>query len=233
MGLNLSKGQMYPWVSHTFNIIKGECPHQCSYCYCKRWGKQSPLHFDERELKTNLGNGRVIFVGSSCDDFALPVPTDWIRKQLAFCCLYPDNQYLFQSKACGRFNQGFKFPPKTILGTTLETNRDYHGISKAPIPWERFMAMTYIEDYPKMVSIEPIMDFDLHLFLELLKQIKPKFVSIGADSGNNHLPEPSGAKVKALIEGLKEFTEVKVKDNLKRLLLWSYRSLEDHNGGGI
>ena len=69
-----------------------------------------------------------------------------------------------------------------------------------------------------MVSVEPILDFDLLTMVCWLKIIKPEFVSIGADSGNNHLPEPSGDKVKALIEGLKAFTEVKVKNNLNRIL---------------
>ena len=69
-----------------------------------------------------------------------------------------------------------------------------------------------------MVSIEPIMDFDLEVMVKWMQEIKPEFVSIGADSGNNHLPEPTPEKVKALIEALQEFTFVKIKDNLKRLL---------------
>ena len=45
-----------------------------------------------------------------------------------------------------------------------------------------------------------------------------KFVSIGADSGKNNLPEPPSQKLKALIDELEKFTEVRVKKNLKRLL---------------
>ena len=33
MSLNESKGNMYSWVTHTWNTIKGECPHGCTYCY--------------------------------------------------------------------------------------------------------------------------------------------------------------------------------------------------------
>jgi len=33
MGLNASKGQMYEWVTHTWNAIKGKCLHDCSYCH--------------------------------------------------------------------------------------------------------------------------------------------------------------------------------------------------------
>ena len=68
------------------------------------------------------------------------------------------------------------------------------------------------------LSIEPIMDFDLEPFVQIIKNIKPKFVSIGADSKNHNLPEPSKEKIEVLIRELKKFTEVKIKDNLKRLL---------------
>ena len=60
---------MYPWVTHTWNVVKGICPHDCSYCYMKRL-PQLPLHYDEKALKDNLGENKVIFVGSSCDIFA-------------------------------------------------------------------------------------------------------------------------------------------------------------------
>ena len=99
-----------------------------------------------------------------------------------------------------------------------KTNRDYHGINKAPIPQERFMAMTYLENIPKMVSIEPIMDFDLDVMMRWIEEIKPEFVSIGADSKGHNLPEPPPDKVKELIQGLKCFTIVKVKNNLNRIL---------------
>ena len=54
MPLNKSTGNMYDFITHTWNTIKGECPHGCSYCYMKRWGKQPSLHFDEKELMRDL-----------------------------------------------------------------------------------------------------------------------------------------------------------------------------------
>ncbi len=68
------------------------------------------------------------------------------------------------------------------------------------------------------VTIEPIMDFDLEEMVELIKKCNPQQVNIGADSGNNHLPEPPKEKIFKLIEALSSFTTVKQKDNLKRLL---------------
>lgn len=55
--LNEATGNMYTWITHTWNTVKGECPHGCIYCYMKRFGKQKPVRFDEKELKTNLGSG--------------------------------------------------------------------------------------------------------------------------------------------------------------------------------
>ena len=88
---------MYEFVTHTWNTIKGACPHDCSYCYMKRWGKQNPDRFDEKELKTDLGNGNFIFVGSSCDMFADDIPETWILRTLEHCFKY-NNRYLFQTK---------------------------------------------------------------------------------------------------------------------------------------
>jgi len=181
---------------------------------------QGELRLDEKELKTNLGSGKKIFVGSSCDMWAEDVPLDWIYLVLQVCREY-DNTYLFQSKNTHRFRPAilgkWEVPEKTMLGTTLETNRDY-GISKAPPPEERGEFFAKLDWLPKMVSIEPIMDFDLDIFLKLIGRISPEFVSIGADSKGHNLPEPSPGKVRALIEELKKITDVRVKDNLRRLL---------------
>jgi len=176
---------------------------------------QPELHFDESELKTDLGEGNIIFVGSSCDMWAAAIPAHYIRKTLALCCLFPNNRYLFQSKNPKGFG-GWQFPPLTILGITLESNR-CSNVSKAPCPQFRYTPLATM-NYPRMVSIEPIMDFDLEEMVDWIKQIRPEFVSIGADSKGHNLPEPPADKVRALIKSLKEITEVKVKDNLNRLL---------------
>ena len=61
------------------------------------------------------------------------------------------------------------------------------------------------------------MDFGLGAFVEMIKSCNPIQVNIGADSGNNHLPEPSWDKVVMLINRLNEFTKVVEKPNLGRL----------------
>jgi len=182
------------------------------------WKNMKEPRLDETEFKEDLGHDFFIFVGSSIDNFADVIPSEWIVKELSYCSSF-DNHYLFQSKNPKRFNEFVPlFPSWTTLGTTLETNRDTSFISSAPCPVARFMAFSEIKNFEKMVSIEPIMDFDLEEFLSMFKIIKPKFVSIGADSKNNNLPEPSKEKVELLIKELKKFTEVKIKSNLNRLI---------------
>ena len=213
--MNKTKGNMYDWVTHTWNPIKGRCPHDCSYCYMKRF-PQKELRLDENTYSDNLGYGNTIFVGSSTDMFAKEVPTDWIRLVLGKCNLSDKNKYLFQSKNPERFfDFDGCFPDDVILGTTLESNREImRGF--APGRKDRACAMIKI-GVKKMVSIEPVIDFDLKPFVAMIKDISPVFVSIGADSGGHKLPEPCKEKVEALIKELRKFTEVKIKDNLKRL----------------
>ena len=221
--LNKSKGNMYPWVTHTWNVIRGRCPHNCMYCYMKSVKRDiGELRLEEKCLNDNLGVGNIIFVGSSTDMWADEVPDDWILKVLQHCIKYPLNTYLFQSKNPKRFldfisNYEDFIPHNVIWGTTIETNRDLQNISKAPSPYQRYSMMTWIEG-KTMVSIEPIMDFDLDIMLEWIYAIQPEFVSIGADSKGHNLPEPPAWKIEKLIEELRKFTDVRVKENLNRIL---------------
>lgn len=213
MGLNISKGNMYEFITHTWNTVKGECPHDCGYCYMKRWGKLKPTRFDEKELKTDLGKDNFIFVGSSCDLFGVG-NIEWVDRTLQHCRKF-DNNYFFQSKNPFAFtNAGFVFPEKSTFCTTIETNRFYEQMGNTPKPHER--AFHLPEN--SYITIEPIMDFDLNDFISLLKVAKPKQVNIGADSGRNGLPEPPIEKVLELIEELQKFTTIHNKANLKRIL---------------
>ena len=219
--LNKQRGNMYPWVTHTWNPIRGRCPHECAYCYMKRyWDRLKEPHLDEKSLKDKLGEGNIIFVGSSIDMWADVIPDEWILRVLEHCRHYPSNTYLFQSKNPFRFAR-FRdlFPPKTILGTTLETNRDY-DFSKALPPRLRAEALRSWNGtgIKKMISVEPIMDFDLYKFSTMISLCEPIFVSIGADSKGNNLPEPPSYKIKVLIDKLRKITEVRIKKNLRRLI---------------
>ena len=217
MPLNKSRGNMYEWVTHTWNPIKG-CKYDCVYCYIKANPQYSlEPRFSEREMRvTDLGKYNTIFVCSMADMFGGWIPGEQIERILMKCKAY-DNHYLFQSKNPKRFIEFLKlFPEKTILGTTIETNRKTGHISMAPSTYERAYAMQNI-GFDKEITIEPILDFDVHDLVLMIKDIKPKFVAIGADSKGHNLNEPSPEKIKKLIEQLKPFTEVKIKKNLKRI----------------
>ena len=218
MPLNKQKGNMYGFITDTWNPIKGRCPHNCTYCYVHRyWNmmKNDKFRFDEKELKTNLGEDNFIFVGSSTDMWL--GKTEWISKVLVHIAKYPKNTYLFQTK----FPFGFydwTFYDNQILCITLETNRRHPEISKAPSPIKRLEDFVEIEHKRKMVTIEPIMDFDLLHLANYILLIDPEQVNIGADSKGNKLPEPSKGKILELISELETFTKVVQKSNLKRLI---------------
>jgi DNA repair photolyase len=216
MGLNERKGNMYEFITHTWNTIKGECSHSCSYCYMHRWGKQKPVRYDEKELKTDLGTGNFIFVGSSCDMFANNIPEGWIEKTLEHMAKF-DNQYLLQTKNPARLG-GFILPDNIKICCTMETNRFLPEIMRnSPEPIDRALFMGLLLN-DKYITIEPIMDFDLESFIKMLKTAKPKQVNIGADSGRNNLPEPSKEKVLQLVSELQKFTTIHNKSNLQRLI---------------
>ncbi len=223
MPLNESKGDMYAFVSHTFNTIKGRCYHDCSYCYMKQYGEQKPIRFDKKELKTDLGEGNFIFVGSSCDMWAEDVPEEWILETLDHCNRF-DNKYLFQSKNPRRMLefQSRRRPyikPNSILGTTIESDKIYSEMGNAPTPEKRAFALNLLSQYFKtMVTIEPVMDFNPITLGNLIHLCHPEWVNIGGDSKGHKLPEPTADTIRMLIDNLESNgIEVKFKRNLKRL----------------
>lgn len=215
MGLNISKGNMYDFITHTWNTVKGACLHDCSYCYVKRWGKLNPVHFDQKELKTDLGYGNFIFVGSSCDMFANDIPELWIKDTISHCGKF-NNEYFFQTKNPRNIRRIMPFD--TTVCVTLETNRHYPDIMRnSPKPQDRVDEMSFIR-HKLFITIEPIMDFDLDELVKMIQFVDPQQVNIGADSGKNNLPEPGKDKILELISELSKFTVIHNKKNLLRLL---------------
>ena len=229
MGLKIAEGDMYEFISHTWNPVKGKCNHDCEYCYMKKFGKRlNTLKFDEDECKTVLGTGKFIFVGSGTDLFAEDVPKEWIVKTLNLCHqanqnLFGDyNDYLFQSKNPKKIIDFLDHPvfEHSVVCTTIETNRDYRShMGNTPRIEERVAAMEIItnQNIKTYVTIEPIMKFDLTELVEMIKRCKPEQVNIGAVTGDTVLPEPSANEIGKLIDELSKFTVVEQKKNLSRL----------------
>jgi len=218
MSLNKSVGNMYDWVTHTWSPITG-CKFNCKYCYAQGQPEHDMPKLHKKRLRDNLGEGNTIFVGSMADMWGFWMADSSILHVLHICRRFHKNRYLFQSKDPRRFHPFLeKMPDNVILGTTIETNRLTSKISLAPQVFQRALALATIPDtYKREVTIEPIMDFDLEPLLTLIKGARPDFVAVGADSKGHNLDEPSPEKIKELIVGLSEFTQVKIKKNLKRI----------------
>lgn len=238
MKLNKSGGQMFP-NHYTCNPLAGECSHNCfAYCFVNDLKERfpnmrnkytGPPRLDEKVLTGNTGRGKMIFVCSCTDLFAENVPSSMIKAVINECARYQDNTYLFLSKNPGRMRVYINMMPRnSILATTIETNRQdiINKCSHAPSITERVKGMKSLrgvrtfQDFETSISIEPLMRFDLEQLVNIVKEINPTFISIGADSMRNDLAEPSPDEVRELIKRVKEFTEVRKKSNLER---WGFK----------
>jgi len=216
-------GNMYSFVTHTWNPVKGACPYACRYCYVNNWDNNTGLlHLDEKEWRSDLGLGNFIFICSGCDLFHPQVRKEWIELVLKKTRDYPKNKYLWHTKNPARvfgFHEWFDLWSgiDDVLCVTIESNIPWPGISKAPQPYERIQ---YLKQWRKkrMITVEPVMDFDVMTFSDMICGCDPFQVNIGADSGGNNLPEPSREKVEELIELLAPHTKVHLKKNLRRIL---------------
>ena len=217
---------MYDWVTHMHSHLGGKCPHKCSYCYVQknRFGVspryQGKARFLEHELKVDYGKGNVIFIEHMNDMFAEGIFDTWILYILGHCILYSNNTYVFQTKNPKRAYQFInQFPEKFMIGTTIESNRFYIDISKAPAPVARYEGIKNFSRVEQFITIEPILDFDVDILVAWLVDINPSFVNIGADSKNCNLPEPPKEKIQELIRQLQKYNvTIKKKVNLGRLI---------------
>lgn len=173
----------------------------------------------EAELAVNYGSGKTIFIEHMNDLFAEKIPADWVYKVMAHADKFPDNKYIYQTKNPERAAKWYSPAANwDMFGTTIETNRDFKLLSNAPSAVSRVVGMMKIS-VKKFVTIEPILDFDVDIMVGWMKEIRPEFVNIGADSKGCGLPEPPAEKVRELIAKLGEAKiTIKKKTNLERLL---------------
>jgi len=227
--MNKSKGNMYEFVNATWNPLAGACPHGCSYCSTNKLMRYPAIknkytgepRLDEKQL-TNLGKDNFIFVCAQNDLFADGVPDSVILPILDHCAKF-DNKYLFQTKNPDNVLDFINHPAieKSVICTTIESDIFYPEImGNTPQPMQRSMAMHKISYLINTyVTVEPIMDFNLEHFVQMIHRCNPQQVNIGANSFPKiHLPEPSKEKVLQLISELEKFTKVVQKSNLTRLI---------------
>jgi len=230
------KSRMYERTK-TWNSALG-CTYQCIYCKpsfqetvarftmlsgsnCSFCLNYVPHEHPERLNK--IPSAPIIFVFGDGDithyrpEFVRQVIAR-IKEHVKRC---PCKLFYFQSKNPACLQQYLEdlhsIEKNVILLTTLETNRDvgYKKISKAPPPSKRFKDFQTLNWKRKIVTIEPVMDFDLDAFLEWIKQIRPEAVYLGYNSRPEKvsLPEPPKEKFWKLKEQVEQLgIEVKLKN---------------------
>lgn len=214
-------GNMYTGVM-TWNPLGGKCIHNCHYCYVDSWKNRLESHRIKysgepriyySEFKKKFKG--TVFVVSMNDLFAANVPDDIIIEIIKHTKKYElDCQFLFQSKNVERmyhFWYTYKhnlFPINSIFCTTMTTATalNLHHAS-------------FMKYFPiRHITIEPIEEFNLSFFRNILIHAQPHQINIGADSKNKNLAEPKTQKILDLIKICETFTKVIIKKNLKRLL---------------
>jgi len=199
----------------TWNPFVG-CSYHCSYCKpsfqkvvawvgrmrgCLQCQNYKPHEHPER--LTRIPNERIIFV---CGDADITFAKKGFMKKV-FQAMKKDRKegriWFVQSKNPSCLKQYLSLiPENTYLLTTLETNRDknYNKVSNAPKPSKRYKDFLKLKWKKKIVTVEPIMDFDLDPFSKMIISIRPKGVFIGYNSHPKSvpLPEPTWDKFLAL-----------------------------------
>jgi len=225
--------RMYKENRKTINWFVG-CKHDCVYCRpsfqrqmmrqkkrCLKCYNYEPHAHLERLLKRppkTVGDEFIFFPSSGDPAFASLFELD---TALQYARRYKNTKFLIQSKNPSCFIN-IAFPDNVILATTIETNqrdfdtpskyKSYSEISKALSPYARFVDMLIVQHKHKMVTIEPILDFDLRIMIRWIKLINPEIVYVGYDNHNCKLPEPSLLKTKKLISELRVLgIEVRIK----------------------
>jgi hypothetical protein len=219
----------------TWNVLHG-CTFECSYCSVRQMVatrfKDHPKYMgtfepriSERELaRRNFKPGDWVFVGYMGDVACQPVIYR-LKLVLDRIRFMPDVNFYLQSKNPEYFvdflESGGDIPENVVLGTTMETNR-LTPQSSAPSPADRYFYMRDLKIVHRrriMISVEPVMDFNLSIFLPWLQTLRPERVFIGADNYGNNLPEPSAGELHRLIDRLRaDDIEVIEKPGLERLL---------------
>ena len=204
-----ARGEMYPFVTHTHNPVKGGCwsilhGYGCRYCFVgiKDLGRgkySGPLTLYPDELECQYKPGKTYFIGSATDMWHDSVSDDDIGRVLSNCQLWQNQcpaslqkpDFLFQSKNPVRLCRfAGEIPFGSMLATTYETDDEelYGDTSRAPKPHQRLQAMENLHDiagdsYNLMLSIEPVMKpKHLDRFIDKIVRIPWSLISIGADS---------------------------------------------------
>ncbi len=208
-----NKNNMYALSAMQWNPFAG-CLHNCTYCrpsfqaQLKRWAKQkcsrcyqyTPHTHPERLTQKLPRTHYMQFIFTCANGDISFCPRDYIKKIIQRIRQESGKTFLLQTKNPAMLD-GFVFPKNVVLGTTIETNRDrgYSLFSKAPLPSQRYKDFLRVSHPFKMITVEPVMDFDIDVMIDWISNINPCMVWLGYDSKHTGmLPEPSIDKVRRL-----------------------------------
>ncbi len=225
MPINAKKRHRMYKGAKTWNPFKG-CNYDCIYCepsfkrLCRLFNKcafcRAYIPHCHYERLAKVPNAEIVFVAGNGDLAFCPV--DFVMEIIKVIRKNPNQTFYLQSKNPKCFEWLIKeLPENVILVTTLETNRDegYGKISKAPPPSIRYRDFLLLKYPRKVVTIEPVMEFDFDIFIDWILGIDPEYVWIGYNSKPKavKLPEPSKEKLRSFIDLLRSYgIEVRGKD---------------------
>lgn len=164
---------------------------------------------NEGEFRAKFTKGDLVFVSDMGDLFGDFIPSHWIQRVLEHTTHFPKTNFLFLTKNPARYHEFLnQMPENAILGATIETNNDQvfltDMISEAPPPSRRYAAMRDLDWDKKIISIEPVLDFELETFSQWIGDISPFLVYVGYDNYCNKLKEPVLSKVLGLLDRISE-----------------------------
>lgn len=212
----------------TWNVFKG-CKFGCIYCVqreqakrqkhrCEKCYNYDP-HMHSERLDEKFKAGETVFVAAAGDISFMHGKADQIAV-MDVMRKYKDTTFLLQTKDPHYYLRLLRFgdfPDNVILGTTIETN-EYPRmlISEAPYPIFRKHALHQVEHKRKYITIEPILKFNVNVFVEWIKEIAPEFVYVGYlnhmwKAKKLQIQEPSLEETEHLIEQLEKLTNVRRK----------------------
>ena len=131
--LKKASGNMYEFITHTWNPISGECPHECKYCYAMyKYNKtiKDKIRLRDDSFRDDFKTGNFIFVGSGIDIFADEIPHIWIKKIMDYCA--QDNIDLFGTR--NRFDNSSWYNTSNVPVTTCSREIDSFRVNNSIAP---------------------------------------------------------------------------------------------------
>jgi hypothetical protein len=211
---------MFPFITKTWNPLAGECRHGCTYCWARKLAadkKMAKYQGEPRLIESICKRFKAedfVFVCDMLDLFGEWVPSDDIKVVLGRIAGSPAQFLLMTKSPDAYFHFYDNIPPNCYFGCTIESNRDYPELSRAPVQSKRLDLMLKLSHAVNgnhilargrtFISIEPILEFDYEPFVSKLLKMRPWAVAIGYDNYGNKLPEPPLAKTMQLIDRLEK-----------------------------